>query len=136
LAEAGPRMVAYLARAFVDGSPAGAEVFDQLVGSVEEFLTARWPDRFAAGTARTRAAAAAIGALSGGVVVMHPHLARRLELEPWEDLSSPTASVALLDAYLAMGEYVASVVGDDPDAFIGQVFGDTPAQPGKEEDDG
>ena len=128
----GPALLAYLARALVEGSPAASALFDELVDGVEGFLSAQWPERFPAGAERTRAAAAAMGAMSAGALVLHPLVARRLGLEEWRDLLAPQLNVAMLDVYLAMGEYVASAVGADVEAAVAQALGGAQARAGEE----
>lgn len=64
----------YLARALLDGSPAAAGIFDEMVGLTEEWLALHNPD---ASTDRT-AHAAVIVAMQVGMLAMHDHLSRAL----------------------------------------------------------
>ncbi|HET8527163.1 MAG TPA: TetR family transcriptional regulator [Actinomycetota bacterium] len=105
-------LVRYLARAFVDGSPAGATLVDEIAEGTERFLSATWPERYPPGDRRTRDAAAVLVAQSAGTIVMHEHVARRMGLVPWKDVLSPRIGLAQLDVYDALGEFVASGVGE------------------------
>jgi AcrR family transcriptional regulator len=108
---AAPPLVRYVARAVVDGTPAGAELLDQMADRTEEFLTATWPDRFPLGDRRTRDAATVLVAQTVGTIVLHEHVARRMGLEPWKDVVTPRIGLAQLDVYEALGEYVTSPLG-------------------------
>jgi AcrR family transcriptional regulator len=105
-------VVRYLARSFVDGSPDGATLVDEVVAGTERFLTATWPERFPAEARRTRDAAAVLVAQSAGTIVLHEHVARRMGLEPWKDILSPRIGLAQLDVYEALGEFVTAGFGE------------------------
>ncbi|HET9724773.1 MAG TPA: TetR family transcriptional regulator [Actinomycetota bacterium] len=105
-------VVRYLARVVVDGSGAGATLVDELVEGTEEYLSANWPERFPAGSQRSRDAAAVLVAQSAGTLVLHEHVARLMDLEPWADITSPRIGLAQLDVYEAVGGLVASGFGD------------------------
>jgi AcrR family transcriptional regulator len=105
-------LVRYVARAAVDGSAAGAALLDEMAAGSEGFLTTTWPERFPAGSQRTRDAAAVLVAQSAGTIVLHEHLARQMGLEAWKDIVSPRIGLAQLDVYEAIGEYVASGWGE------------------------
>ena len=107
-----PALVRYVARAVADGSAAGAELFDDMAAATEEFLARTWPDRFAAGSARTRDAATVLVAQAAGTIVLHEHVARRMDLVAWDHIATPQIGLAQLDAYQALGEYVSSGVGE------------------------
>ncbi|MFC7618798.1 TetR/AcrR family transcriptional regulator [Microlunatus sp. GCM10028923] len=109
LSTTSPPLLRYLARAATDGTPAAEFVFDQLATGAEEFLTATFPERFEAGSAAAKSAAAVMAAMHSGTIVLHAQLARWLGVDPL----GPNASVALsiLDLYAAMGEFVGSEVG-------------------------
>jgi AcrR family transcriptional regulator len=111
LYSAAPRFVRYVARAVADGSHAGAELFDQMAGGTGEFLTTNWPDRFPAGATRTRDAAAVLVAQAVGTIVLHEHVARRMDLVAWDEIAAPQITLAQIAVYEALGEYVSSGVG-------------------------
>jgi TetR/AcrR family transcriptional regulator, regulator of cefoperazone and chloramphenicol sensitivity len=106
-------LVRYVARAVADGSAAGASLVDEIAARTEEFLGNTWPERFAAGSSRTRDAAAVLVAQSVGTIVLHEHVARRIGLEPWIDIVSPRIGLAQLDVYEVLGEFVSSGWGDE-----------------------
>jgi hypothetical protein len=108
---AAPPLVRFVARAAVDGSPAGAALMDELAESTEAFFTRTWPDRFPPGSERTRDAAAVLVTQSVGTLVLHEHVARRMGLEAWKSVLSPRIGLAQLDVYEAIGRYVASSFG-------------------------
>jgi len=111
LYEAGRPLVPYLARAAVDrSSPATAALLDEIVEGAEAFLTTTWPERFPQGSRRTRDAAAVLVAQSAGTLVLYEHLARQMGLEANGALS-PRIGLAQFDVYEALGEYVASDLG-------------------------
>ena len=112
LYSAAPRLVRYVARAAADGSPAGAELFDQMAAATEEFLTRTWPDRFPPGSVRTRNGATVLVAQAVGTIVLHEHVARRMGLVAWDQIATPQIALAQLDVYQALGEYVASGFGE------------------------
>jgi AcrR family transcriptional regulator len=112
LYSAAPRFVRYFARAVAGGTPAGAELFDRIAAGTEEFLTATWPDRFAAGSARARDAAGVLVAQAAGTIVLHEHVARQMGLVAWDGLATPRIGLAQLDVYEALGEYVRSAFGE------------------------
>lgn len=107
-----PALVRYVARAVADGSAAGAELFDDMAAATEEFLARTWPDRFAAGSARTRDAATVLVAQAAGTIALHEHVARRMDLVAWDQIATPQIGLAQLDVYQALGEYVASGFGE------------------------
>lgn len=102
---------AYLARALVEGSTAAAEWFDQGAALAEEFLTTNWPERFAAGSARTRDAAAAMAAMHGGPIVLHEHLSRWAGVDMLQPETASRLGAAIGDVYGVVGEYLAAGVG-------------------------
>ncbi|MGH8879965.1 MAG: TetR/AcrR family transcriptional regulator [Stackebrandtia sp.] len=105
-------LLRYLARALVDGSPAAATVFDQLAAGAEVFLSETWPDRFPAGSAAAGDAAAVMSAMHSGTVVLHDHLARRCESDPFDPLQSTRIGNAMLGLYAAMGEFATSATAE------------------------
>lgn len=98
--------VRYLARALVDGSPAAAEVFDAGADLGERWLSSSWPDRFPAGSDRVRRAAAVMGAMHLGTLVLHAHLSRRAGVDVLDDDHAAVVSNGILDVYQAMAEFV------------------------------
>jgi AcrR family transcriptional regulator len=107
-----PPLIRYVARAVFDGSAAGAALLDEMAVGSEEFLSRTWPERFPAGSPRTRDAAAVLVAQTVGTLVLHEHVARQMGLDPGQDIVSPAIGLAQLDVYEAIGEYVSSGLGD------------------------
>ena len=107
-----PALVRYIARAVADGSTAGAELFDEMAAATEEFLNGTWPDRFPPGSTRVRDAATALVAQTAGMIVLHEQVARRMGLIAWDQIATPQITLAQLDVYEALGEYVTSGLGE------------------------
>ncbi|MGW0482536.1 TetR/AcrR family transcriptional regulator [Nonomuraea sp. NPDC003214] len=84
-----PPVVRYLGRALVDGSPAAAAIFDQLVKVTEENLHGG-PD--------PRGRAAVFTAMRLGVYVLHEHLTRTLEADAFAPATMARIGAAMLDA--------------------------------------
>ncbi|WP_173390954.1 TetR/AcrR family transcriptional regulator [Actinomadura litoris] len=121
----------YLARALVDGSPAAAQLFDDLVEMTERYL-ADPPAGVAAPTTRDlHVYSAAMAAMSVSVVVLHEHLSRvigtdtltvegapplrRAVLEVFDDRLLSRESVARAHAGLDLYEAAMAAKGDDGD---------------------
>jgi len=85
-----PALMRYLARALVDGSPAAATVFDEIVGLTENYLV----DRAGLSDAHTRAVV--FTAMRLGVTVLHDHVARGLGEDPFAS-AAPRVGRAVLD---------------------------------------
>jgi AcrR family transcriptional regulator len=64
----------YLARALLDGSPAAAGMFDEMVELAEQWMARYYPERFT----DPRAHAAVLVAMQIGMLGMHGHLSRAL----------------------------------------------------------
>jgi AcrR family transcriptional regulator len=113
-------LVRYVGRAVADHTPASAALVDEIARWTEEYLTTTWPERFPPGSRRARDAAAVLIAQSAGSIVLHEHVARLMGLEPWTDILSPRIGLAQLDVYEAIGESIASGLGGDLRAAIGE----------------
>lgn len=129
LMAAAPRLLRYLARGLTEGTPSATALWNDLVDAAEAFLTQTWPDRYPAGAQRTGDAAAAMGAMHAGAIVLHALVAERLGLEPWEDLASPRLSLAMFDLYAAMGEYVTTGVGARMRDTVVEISAGAPPRP-------
>ncbi|PSK98430.1 TetR family transcriptional regulator [Murinocardiopsis flavida] len=101
----------YLARALVEGSPAATEMFDAGSDLAEQFLSATWPDRFPAGGAAVRDAAAVMGAMHLGTLVLHAHLSRRMGADSLDPANLPRTGAAIADIYALMGDYFTGAQG-------------------------
>jgi AcrR family transcriptional regulator len=112
LYSAAPPLIRYVARAVADASAAGAQLLEQMATGAEEFLTHTWPDRFPAGSVRTRDAATALVAQAAGTIVLHEYVARRMGLVPWDEIATPRIGLAQVDVYEALGAYVAAGFGE------------------------
>ncbi|MCO1658859.1 TetR/AcrR family transcriptional regulator [Pseudonocardia humida] len=100
--------VRYLARALVDGSPAAAELFDSGAELAEKWLSSLCPDRFPAGSGRVRNAAAVMGAMHLGTLVLHTHLSRRAGADVLDREHTTLVSAGIFDVYGAMAEFLAT----------------------------
>ena len=127
-----PAVQRYAGRALVDGSPRIAELFDQLVASGESYLTSSFPDRFTAGSPRTRDAAAVLIAMNTSTMILQAQLARQMDVEPFSEAALRRIGGASFDVYEAIAEMVASEmwrklrqgVDSHPDAAAGRADGD------------
>lgn len=113
-----PPTLRYLSRALAESSPAASQLFEQIVTATEEFLTSQWPDRFPSNSQGRRDVATAIGAMQIGTVVLHPLVAERLGLTPWEDIAHPRIGAAMVGAYTVMGEFLQSPLGEQLRAAV------------------
>lgn len=104
-----PAVQAYLGQAMVDGSAAIDELVDEAMDRTEAFLTSQWPERFTAGSAATRDAAAVLTAVTTSTMVLQDRVARRLQVEPF----SPAALLRIGRATLDAWEAIAHVVGSE-----------------------
>jgi AcrR family transcriptional regulator len=84
----------YLARALVDGSPAAAALFDEMVGLTEQYLVST--GRFAHESADVRALAAVFTAMKLGATVFLDQLARTLGVTDLAQDGYPRISRAML----------------------------------------
>jgi len=84
----------YLARALVDGSPAAAALFDEMVVLTEQYLVST--GRFAPESADVRAQAAVFTAMKLGVTVFLDQLVRTLEITDLTQDGYPRISRAVL----------------------------------------
>jgi TetR/AcrR family transcriptional regulator, regulator of cefoperazone and chloramphenicol sensitivity len=103
----------YLARALVDRSPAAAELFDTGAALAETWLSTQWPERFPPGSARVRDAAAAMGAMHLGTLVLHEHLSRRIGVNVLDRAHSHRIAVGIADAHAATVAFLDSPDGAD-----------------------
>lgn len=86
-----PPLMRYLARALVDGSPAAAGVFDEMVALTEAHLA----DRPGLSDPRTRAVV--YTAMKLGVTVLHEHVSRALGEDVFGATAAPRIGRATLD---------------------------------------
>lgn len=87
----------YVARALADGSPAAAELFDDVLAVTEETLAGDGPGVRAPATGDVRGYAAAMTAMRLGMLVLHEHLDRALGASPLSVEGYPRLALALLD---------------------------------------
>lgn len=92
-----PSIMRYLIRALVEGSPAAASLFDELVAVAEEFLASVPYDDSSPPLSDRRTQAAVLTAMKLGVFVLHEHLDRALDVETLTDEGFPRIGAALLD---------------------------------------
>lgn len=112
--------VSYLARALVEGSPGAQAWFDQGAELAEEFLGQNWPDRFTAGSAKSRDTAAVMAAMHGGTLVLHEHLSRRLGVDILRSDEFARVAAAIGEVYQAVGEYLGSGQGAQLHAAVAE----------------
>jgi AcrR family transcriptional regulator len=86
-----PPLMRYLARALVDGSPAAATVFDEMVGLTEAYLA----DRPGHSDPHTRAVV--YTAMRLGVTVLHKQVSRALGEDVFGSAAAPRVGRATLD---------------------------------------
>ncbi|WP_067469175.1 TetR/AcrR family transcriptional regulator [Actinomadura macra] len=89
----------YLARALVDGSPAAAQLFDDMVDLTERYLKAPPTGVSEPATRDLRAYSAAVAAMTAGVVVLHEHLSRVLDTDTLTAEGSPRLRRAVLEVF-------------------------------------
>ncbi|MEV0622645.1 helix-turn-helix domain-containing protein [Nonomuraea sp. NPDC050404] len=110
--EASELSVRYLARALVEGSPVAAAMFDEGAESAERFFSETWPDEFPPGEAKVRERAAVMAAMHLGTIVLHEHLSRRFGTDTLRRANLARFSMAMVDVYAHMGEWIASGPGE------------------------
>jgi hypothetical protein len=113
-----PLVQRYVARALVDGSARMAGLVDDVMTKTEEFLTSRWPDRFATGTRRTRDAGAVMTAINTSTMVLQPNLARRMDVEPWTEAAIRRIGMGMFDIFEAIADMVDSDMWRDLRAAV------------------
>lgn len=106
-----PLLVRYMIRLFIEGSPAGAMLFDETAAGTERFLTGLRPDLFPPGTQRARDGATVLTAMHLGNAVLHEQLSRRLGVSVMDGASAPRIGLVILDLYEAVGGWVTSETG-------------------------
>jgi AcrR family transcriptional regulator len=89
------QLMRYLAQSMVDGSPAAAALFDQLVEYTEQWLAAHRPGH----SDDPHAFAAVLVALQAGVLVMHDHLSRALGADTLTPEGNVRMGKATVDIY-------------------------------------
>lgn len=130
-------VIRYIARVMVEDSRVASALFDTGAKVTEEFLVGIAPERFPAGSAKARDAAAVMTAMHLATIVLHNHLSRRMGGDVLSPEESPRIGMAMLDVYAAMGEFAASEVGDGIRGAVSeQLPGDQPTPSStKERDD-
>ncbi|MEU9024669.1 TetR family transcriptional regulator [Actinomadura sp. NPDC048394] len=90
----------YLARALVDGSPAAARVFDDLVDTTETYFASDLPPGVnAPATTDVHAYSAALVAMTIGMEVLHEHLSRVLGVDTFTPEGSLRLRRALFEIF-------------------------------------
>lgn len=127
LLRSAPPLLRYLSRALVDGSPAAAAVFDEMVGLTERYLA----DREGESDPRTRAVV--FTAMRLGVTVLHEHVSRGLGVDLFSAEAAPRVGRATLDIVapeLLPGD-VGAQVRTGLDRFEGQRLQDQSVERGE-----
>lgn len=97
--------VRYLARALVEGSTSADELFESGADLAERFLSEHWPDRFPPGSQAVKDAAAVMGTMHLGPLVLHTHLARRLGADTLDPEHAPRVGIAIAALYKALADF-------------------------------
>ncbi|GAB3706983.1 TetR/AcrR family transcriptional regulator [Nocardiopsis oceani] len=95
----------YLARALVEGSVSADGLFEAGADLAERFLSERWPDRFPPGSEAVRDAAAVMGAMHLGPLVLHTHLSRRMEADTLDPEHAPRVGLAMAAVYTSVSDF-------------------------------
>lgn len=82
-----PVVVSYMIRLLVEGSDAGASLFDWMTAGTERFLARLRPDLFPPGSQRTRDGATVLTVMHLGNAVLHEQLSRRMGVSVTEPAS-------------------------------------------------
>ncbi|WP_017573759.1 TetR/AcrR family transcriptional regulator [Nocardiopsis halotolerans] len=101
----------YLARALVEGSRSASDLFDAGTAMAERFLSERWPDRYPPGARSTRDAAAVMGAMHLGTLVLHTHLSRGMGADSLDPEHAPRVGAAMVGIYTTMADFFADEQG-------------------------
>jgi AcrR family transcriptional regulator len=112
LYDAAVPVMPYVARVALEADERAASLFDEVMHLTALFLTSQWPERFPEGADRTRNAAAVHLAMGLGTLVLHHQLTRLMGLDDAEPIPSAPVGLAMLDVYQAMGDLVASPLGE------------------------
>lgn len=105
--QSAPVIMRYVARSLVDGSPAAAAIFDEMVAQTEDHLTGHAQTESDSEAADTRGRAAVFAAMKLGVVMLHQHLSRALGT----DTLAPAGLTRVSKAMLAIVS--PALVGED-----------------------
>ncbi|HEV7933679.1 MAG TPA: TetR family transcriptional regulator [Actinomadura sp.] len=89
----------YVARAMVDGSPAAAVLFDEMVDYTEQYLKHPPAGYAAPRTSDLRAYAATMVTLTLGPLVLHEHLSRVLETDALTVEGFPRLGLAMVEIF-------------------------------------
>lgn len=100
-----PQVQHYMSRALVEDSPGMIEMVGEVMDLTERFLVDFLPDRFTAGAARTRDAAAVMTAVNTSTMVMQTHVARRIGVEPFSEEGLTHIGRATLDVWETVAEF-------------------------------
>lgn len=95
--QSAPPIMRYLARALADGSPTATALFDEIVALTEAYLAVRAPASPEPHDADTRGQAAVFTAMKLGVVVLHEHLSRTLDIDTLTPDGLTRINKAILD---------------------------------------
>lgn len=95
----------YLARALVEGSASADEFYEAGADLAERFLCERWPDRFPPGSQAVKDAAAVMGTMHLGPLVLHAQLSGRMGADSLDPEHAPRVGTAIAAVYTAMGDF-------------------------------
>jgi AcrR family transcriptional regulator len=119
----------YLGRAAVDGSPAAAAMFDELVAATEQWLAGQEQ----LSTRDSRAYAAVLTAMTLGLVVLHEHVSRAIGTDMMAPVGHARAVVATVE--VLSQPLVGPELADQAASAFAAAHG-RPAQPGPDTTDG
>ena len=97
--------IRYLARALVEGSASADELFEAGADLAERFLSEHWPDRFPPGSPSVKDAAAVMGTMHLGPLVLHAQLSARLGADALDPEHIPRVGAAIAAVYTAVGDF-------------------------------
>ncbi len=124
-----PLLVRYVIRAFLEGTPAAATLFDLMVSATERFLSATDPDRFPPGSARARDGATLMGAMHLGPAILHEQVSRRTGVHVLDESAAPQLGLVILDLYTVMARWIDSDTGQQARAAVAAYLDDVVAAP-------
>lgn len=100
-----PQVQHYVSRALVEDSPGMTEMADEIMDLTERFLVDFLPNRFSAGSEKTRDAAAVMTAVNTSTMVMQTQIARRMGVEPFTEDGLTRIGLATLEVWETVAEF-------------------------------
>jgi AcrR family transcriptional regulator len=117
----------YVARAMVDGSPAAAALFDEMVDYTERYMEHPAPGFGAPHASDPRAYAATLVAISLGPLVLHGHLSRVLGVEALSVEGYPRLGLAMVE--VLADDLISPELAEQARAAYRQMLAGSPTPP-------